>query len=119
MRMCIKAHMCNSTKWRPSHPEMLVELSVLLSDGCDKSVCNKGLSTIVYEDDWYVNHSLQTNQFVGKPVEEEEMYNSNGVQVKIKKSSNLKRRNIGIANLHKKYRRQDRDPGWLDHILAR
>ena len=27
--------------------------------------------------------------------------------------------NIGIANMHKKYRRQDRDPGWLDHILAR
>ena len=35
------------------------------------------------------------------------------------KSTNLKRRNIGIANMHKKYRRQDRDPGWLDHILAR
>ena len=33
--------------------------------------------------------------------------------------SNLKRRNIGIANMHKKYRRQDRDPGWMDHILAR
>ena len=27
--------------------------------------------------------------------------------------------NIGIANMHKKYRRQDRDPGWLCHILAR
>ena len=36
-----------------------------------------------------------------------------------KNSSNLERRNIGIANMHKKYWRQDRDPGWLDHILAR
>ena len=26
---------------------------------------------------------------------------------------------IGIANMHKKYRRQDRDPGWLGHIAAR
>ena len=25
----------------------------------------------------------------------------------------------GIANMHKKYRRQDRDPGWLGHIAAR
>ena len=31
----------------------------------------------------------------------------------------LKKGNIGIANMHKKYRRQDRDPGWLGHILAR
>ena len=27
--------------------------------------------------------------------------------------------NIGLANMHKKYRRQYRDPGWLGHILAR
>ena len=27
--------------------------------------------------------------------------------------------NIGMANMHKKYRRQDRDPGWLGHRLAR
>ena len=26
---------------------------------------------------------------------------------------------IGIANMHKKYRRQDRDPRWLGHIAAR
>ena len=26
---------------------------------------------------------------------------------------NFKKGNIGIANMHKKYRRQDRDPGWL------
>ena len=25
----------------------------------------------------------------------------------------------GIANTHEKYRGQDRDPGWLGHILAR
>ena len=31
----------------------------------------------------------------------------------------LKKGNIGIANMHKKYRRQDRDPGWLGHILVR
>ena len=31
----------------------------------------------------------------------------------------LKKGNIGITNMHKKYRRQDRDPGWLGHILAR
>ena len=31
----------------------------------------------------------------------------------------LKKGNIGIANMHKKYRRQDRDPGWLGQILAR
>ena len=30
-----------------------------------------------------------------------------------------KRRNIGIAYMHEKYRRQDRDPGWLGHILGR
>ena len=24
-----------------------------------------------------------------------------------------------ITNMHKKYRRQDRDPGWLGHIPAR
>ena len=30
----------------------------------------------------------------------------------------LKRGNIGIANMHKKYRRQDRDPGWLGDIPA-
>ena len=26
---------------------------------------------------------------------------------------------IEIANMHKKYGRQDRDPGWLGHRLAR
>ena len=31
----------------------------------------------------------------------------------------FKKGNIGIANMHKKYRRQDRDPGWLGHIQAR
>ena len=31
--------------------------------------------------------------------------------MKQKNSSNLKRGNIGIANMHKRYRRQDRDPG--------
>ena len=35
------------------------------------------------------------------------------------KTSKLKKENIGIANMHKKYRRQDRDPGWLGHIPAR
>ena len=30
-------------------------------------------------------------------------------------TSNSKRRNVGMANMHKKYRKQDRDPGWLDH----
>ena len=38
---------------------------------------------------------------------------------KIKNTLHLKRRNIGIANMHKKYTRQDRDPGLLDHVLAR
>ena len=44
------------------------------------------------------------------------------VSMRIKKEArqvNLKRGNIGIANTHKKYRRQDRDPGWLGHIAAR
>ena len=31
----------------------------------------------------------------------------------------LKKGNIGITNMHKKHRRQDRDPGWLGHIPAR
>ena len=35
------------------------------------------------------------------------------------KSTNFKKGNIGIANVHNKYRRQDRDPGWLGHISAR
>ena len=26
---------------------------------------------------------------------------------------------IRIANVHKKYKRQDRDPAWLGHIAAR
>ena len=30
----------------------------------------------------------------------------------------LKRGNIGIGNTHKKYRRQDRDPGWFGDIPA-
>ena len=33
-------------------------------------------------------------------------------------TSKSKRGNMGIANMHKKYRRQDRDPGWLDSIAA-
>ena len=28
----------------------------------------------------------------------------------------FKKGNIGIANMHKKYRRQDRDPGWFGDI---
>ena len=35
------------------------------------------------------------------------------------KSTNLKRGNVGIANMHKKYKRQDRDPRLLSHIAAR
>ena len=34
-------------------------------------------------------------------------------------STNLKRGNMGSANMHKKYSRQDRDPAWLSHIPAR
>ena len=33
------------------------------------------------------------------------------IQVNQKFFEFIKRRNIGIANMHKKYRRQDRDPG--------
>ena len=42
-----------------------------------------------------------------------------GETSKSKNSANLKRGNIGIANMHKKYRKQDRDPGWLGHTPAR
>ena len=35
-------------------------------------ICSKGASSIGYRVDWYVNHSLQSNQFVDRPVEEEE-----------------------------------------------
>ena len=42
-----------------------------------------------------------------------------GKTSKSRNSWNLKRGNIGIANMHKKYRRQDRDPEWLGPILAR
>ena len=51
------------TKLQLRHLEMLVELSVSLSDGCGKFVGNKGLSTICHRADWCVNHSLQSNQF--------------------------------------------------------
>ena len=50
---------------------MLVELSVLLSDSCGESVSNKGSRTTGYRVNWCVNHSQQSNQFVGRPVEEE------------------------------------------------
>ena len=31
----------------------------------------------------------------------------------------FKKGNIGIVNMHKKYRRQDRDPEWPSHAAAR
>ena len=52
------------TKWRPRHPESPVELSVF-----GEFICSKELG---YRVDWCVNHSLQSNQFVGRRVEEEE-----------------------------------------------
>ena len=36
------------------------------------SVCNKGSSTIGYRANWCVSHDLQSNQFISRPVEEEE-----------------------------------------------
>ena len=39
-------------------------------------------------------------------------------QVNQKLFFEYKRGNIGITNTHKKYRRQDRDPGWLGDIPA-
>ena len=53
------------------HPETLVGLTVLFSDGLDKSISNKGVSRIGYIVDWCVNHGLQSIQFVSRPVEEE------------------------------------------------
>ena len=60
------------TKWRLIHLETPVKLSVSLFKRCSKSVCNNGSSMSNYRADWFVNHSLQSHQFVGRPVEEEE-----------------------------------------------
>ena len=67
--------MCNTHKMATQTP---VKLSVSLSDSCGKSVCNKGSSSIGYRADWCANHSLQSNQFVGRPVEEEEKKEKDG-----------------------------------------
>ena len=45
------------TKWRLRHPEIPVELSILLSDSCNESVCNKGSSTIGHRVRWCVSKS--------------------------------------------------------------
>ena len=42
-------------------------LSFTISDSCGESV---GSSTIDYRANWRVNHSLQANHFIGRPVEE-------------------------------------------------
>ena len=49
-----------------------VELSVSLLDSFSECICSKGSSSIRYRVDWYIKHRLQSNQFVGRPVEEEE-----------------------------------------------
>ena len=42
-----------------------------------------------------------------------------GETSKLKIRRILNKGNMGITNMHKKYRRKDRDPRWLGHILAR
>ena len=65
-------------------------------------MCGEGPEKLVWDNNWIYTNCLNETKKGGKT-----------------SKSNLKRRNIGIANMRKKYRRQDRDPGWLDHILAR
>ena len=43
-----------------------------LSFAIDEFICSNGSSSIGYRVDWCVNYRLQSNQFVGMPVEEEE-----------------------------------------------
>ena len=38
-----------------------------------RCICSKGSSSIGYRVDWCKNHRLQSNQFVGRPDEEEEV----------------------------------------------
>ena len=52
----------------------------------------------------------ETNRHRVTKLGEEIETNPNLQVIKIKISSKK-----GIANMHKKYRRQDRDPGWLSH----
>ena len=54
------------------HPETPVELSVSLFDSFGKFVCSKGSSSISYRVDWCINRRLLSNQFIGRPVKEEE-----------------------------------------------
>ena len=37
-----------------------------------ESICSEGSSLIGYRVDWCIDHRLQSNQFVGSPVEHEE-----------------------------------------------
>ena len=60
------------TKWQLRHPETPVELSVSLFDSFGLFIYSKGSSSIGYRVDWCVNHHLQWNHFVSRPVEEEE-----------------------------------------------
>ena len=59
-------------KMQLRHPETPVELSVSLFDCFGKCICSKGSSSIGYRVDWCKNHRLQSNQFIGRPAEEEE-----------------------------------------------
>ena len=52
--------------------ETPVELPVSLFDSFGEFICSKGSSSIRYRVDWCINHRLQSNQFVGWHVEEEE-----------------------------------------------
>ena len=78
IHMCARAggdvlmHMSPTHKMVLRHPETPVELSVSLFDSFGKFICSKGSSSIGYRVDWCKNHRLQSNQFVGRPVEEEE-----------------------------------------------
>ena len=52
-------------------PETPVQLPVSLFDSFGEFICSKGSSSIRYRVDWCINHRLQSNQFVGRRVEEE------------------------------------------------
>ena len=56
-----------------SSSETPVELPVSLFDSFGEFICSKGsmTSSIRYRVDWCINHRLQSNQFVGRRVEEE------------------------------------------------
>ena len=59
------------TKWRLGHPETPVELSVSLLDSLASLFVAKDQAQLVLESIG-VNYSLQPNQFVRRPIYEEE-----------------------------------------------